>query len=190
MSKINLKDFVKEGTYVRKLRPVSFGTIEECRELFIDAFKLSDLTLTKFEMLPEYEKIIEWLSNTKGKGLFMTGSNGRGKTTILMGVLPLIFLAVGKKVLKPVSARDLDTTDLKWTIAIDEIGQEEIKNDYGTKKDAVEYTISHCEDKMKMLIMTSNLDKDQIIERYGKRIEDRIKRLCKIVTFKGPSFRK
>jgi DNA replication protein DnaC len=190
MNKINLKDYVTDKTYVRQLKSVSFGTKAECKEMFIEAFKLSDQTMIKFEMLPEYEQIIEWLSDTKGKGLFMTGSNGRGKSTILMGVLPLIFLAVAKKVLKPVSARELDVSNLKWAIAIDEIGQEEIQNDYGTKRDPVEFTISHCEDKMKMLLITSNLSKEQIVKRYGIRIEDRIKRLCKVVVFKGNSYRK
>ena len=188
--KIKLSDYVDEKTYIRKYKSISFGTIEECRELFIEGFKISDKTMDQFEMLPEYEEVIDWLSNTKGKGLFMTGSNGRGKSTILMGVLPLIFLAVGKKVLKPVSARELDITNLKWLVAIDEIGQDDIKNDYGTKKDPVEYAISHCEDNMKILLITSNLNKEQIIKRYGIRIEDRINRLCRRVTFKGKPFRK
>lgn len=188
--KIDLKDFVDEKTFVRETKSISFGTKAECKEYFIEAFKLSDKTMDKFEMLPEYDEIIDWLSESKGKGLFMVGSNGRGKSTILMGVLPLIYKAIGKKILKPVSARHLDINDLKWTVCIDEVGQDDIKNDYGTKKDPVEYAISHCEDTMKTLLMTSNLNEKQIIDRYGIRINDRIKRLCKIVVFKGESFRK
>lgn len=187
--KINLQDHI-DKIHVRERKSVSFGTKEECRDYFTQAFKLVDKTMEKFEMLPEYEEVIEWLSDTKGKGLFMTGSNGRGKSTILTGVLPLIFKGVGRKILKPVSARELDIENLKWAVAIDEIGQEDIINDYGTKKDRVEYAISHCEDNMKMLLMTSNLNKKQIVERYGVRIEDRIKRLCKVIIFKGDSLRR
>lgn len=187
---MKLEDFITKETYIRKEIRFSLGTLEECENLFVEAFGLTDKTVKKFEMLPEYKEIIHWMHNNDGRGLFMTGSNGRGKSTILNGVLPLIFLARAKKILKPIPARDLKTDSLGWAICIDDVGQDGVVVDYGTRVDAVEYAISHCEDRMKLLIMTSNLDKKQIIERYGNRIMDRIDRLCKVVVFKGKSFRK
>ena len=32
----------------------------------------------KTQFLPEYEKVIEWLTDNKSKGLIMGGANGRG----------------------------------------------------------------------------------------------------------------
>ena len=187
---MDLKNFIDDNTYVRKAQTFSFGTYEECEKMFIDAFKLTDKTMKEFKMLPEYKEIIQWLSNNEGKGIFMTGSVGRGKSAILNGVLPLIFRARGGKILNVYPARELHKQEkLKWCVCIDDIGQDGVVNDYGTKIDAVENAISHCEDRMKLLFMTSNLNKKQIIERYGTRIMDRIGRLCKIVVFKGESLR-
>lgn len=191
MGRVNLKELLEKAKYVkvREAKRYKLGTYEECEEMFKEAFLLVDKTVVNFEMLPEYREVILWMSDTKGKGLLMTGSNGRGKSTILTGVLPLIFLASGF-ILKPSSAQDLSTSNLPWAVAIDEMGQDSIKNDYGTKVDAVEYAISHCEDHMKLLILTSNLTEKQIIARYGIRVMDRIHRLCVIVNFKGQSYRK
>lgn len=194
---IDLKQFVNEKTFVRQLKPFSFGTYSECQKLFKQAFLLTDQTITdsEFKMLPEYKEIIEWLSSSEGKGLFMTGSNGRGKTSILKGVLPLIFKSRGY-VLKPINSRQIDIKYFDeylrstFAIVIDEIGKDEVENDYGTLKDPVESAIDHCEDVIKLLIMTSNLTKDQIDKRYGIRTSSRIKRLCRIVIFKGDDLRK
>ena len=185
-----LKDILKgSGITVRKFDSYNFGDKDKMKAVFIESFKLVDKTFPQYQHLPEYTQIIEWLNNTEGKGLFMTGSFGRGKSTILYGVIPLIFRACYDKVLKPIAARDLHKADLGWAISIDDIGQEEIVNDFGTKIDAVEYAISHCEDNMKLLVMSANLNSQQLEERYGGRILDRINRLCKVVEFKGKSLR-
>ena len=109
MSKIDLKRFVNEKTFIRKPRQFSFGTYSECEELFKQAFILTDLSIQEgeFQMLPEYKEVIQWLSASEGKGLQMVGSNGRGKTAILKGVLPLIFLSRGY-ILKPINSTDID----------------------------------------------------------------------------------
>ena len=191
MGKVDLKELLVKSKYtkVRQTKSYSLGTYEECKENFKEAFLLVDKTVTNFEMIPEYEEVIQWMADTKGKGLLMSGSNGRGKSTILTGVLPLLFLASGYA-LKTFNAQDLEINNLPWAVAIDEMGQDSVKNDYGTKVDAVEYAISHCENNMKLLILTSNLSRKQIVERYGFRVMDRIERLCKLVVFKGDSFRK
>jgi DNA replication protein DnaC len=189
-----IKQMQAEGFEIRKSDPFSFGSAENCREMFEAAFKGTDLTAAgRFEWLPEYDQIIDWMVHTEGKGLFLVGSNGRGKSAILMGALPVIIRAGMGKVLKPVSALDLGPDKLwkqSWAIAIDDIGQENIINDYGTRVDAVEEAISHCELKMKLIFLTSNLNEEQLLKRYGVRITDRLNRLCRIVVFKGKSLRK
>lgn len=185
---MQLKDFINEKSFIREAKSYSMGTQEECESLLKEGFLLTDKTNT-FEMLPEYKEVTEWMSDTKGKGLLLTGSNGRGKSVILKGILPLIFEAKLGKILHPVNAVDLKKEDLRWCICIDDIGRDDIVFDFGTKIDAVEYAISHCEDRMKLLLLTSNLDKKQLVERYGVRIMDRIERLCKIVVFNGKSLR-
>ncbi|QDP67850.1 MAG: hypothetical protein Unbinned8210contig1002_38 [Prokaryotic dsDNA virus sp.] len=188
-----LEETLKNATHikVRDYQRYSFGNIDDCTILFIKAFKLVDKT-SEYKHLDEYNHIISWLSDTKGKGLFLIGNCGRGKSVILSGVLPLIFNAKKGKILKPIAARKLHTVKefASPYILIDDIGTEEIVNDYGTKIDAVENAIFEAEDDLKMLLLTSNLDASSIKERYGERIYDRIKRLCKVVFFRGESLRK
>lgn len=177
-----------QGIAVREFKVYKYD-LNVVEVIFPEVFEKVDKTFVDYIHLPEYDKIIKWLSNTKGKGLFMTGSYGRGKSVILTGVIPVLFRALYDKIIIPVSAKELKK-DIQWCVCIDDIGQEEIINDWGTKIDAVEYAISHCEDKAKLLIMTSNLNSAQLEERYGGRILDRIKRLCMVVEFKGKSLRK
>ena len=194
---MSLKQFITPDSFVRKARVMSFGNYEKCESLFIEAFELTDLTIKdgEFKMLPEYKEVIQWLSNSEGKGILLTGSNGRGKTAILKGVLPLIFKSRGY-ILRVLNSGEIDYKtfqsylDSKVFIGIDEMGKDSIINDYGTKSDPVEAAIDHCEDRIKMLLMSSTLPAEQIQKRYGNRTLDRIKRLCKVVVFKGESFRK
>ena len=189
-----LEETLKNATHikVRDYKRYSFGNIEECTALFCEAFRLVDKTFTTYKHLPEYDEVIKWMSDTEGKGLFLLGNCGRGKSIIITGVLPLIFNAKIGKILKPIPARKLHTvTEYKSPfIVIDDIGTEEIINDYGTKIDAVENAIFEAEDDLKLLLLTSNLDASAIKERYGDRIYDRIRRLCKVVFMRGDSLRK
>ena len=189
-----LEETLKNATHikVRDYQRYRFGNYEECLSLFIEAFKLVDKTTKEYQHLPEYDEVVKWLSDTEGKGLFLIGNCGRGKSVILTGVLPLIFNARKGKILKPIPARKLHkVTEYKTPfIVIDDIGTEEIINDYGTKIDAVENAIFEAEDDLKLLLLTSNLDASSIKERYGDRIYDRIRRLCKVVFMKGDSLRK
>tara|TARA_R110002167_G_scaffold73711_2_gene206457 strand:+ start:1923 stop:2501 length:579 start_codon:yes stop_codon:yes gene_type:complete len=189
-----LEETLKNATHikVRDYKRYSFGNIEECTALFCEAFRLVDKTFTKYNHLPEYDEVIKWMSDTEGKGLFLLGNCGRGKSIIITGVLPLIFNAKIGKILKPIPARKLHTViEYKSPfIVIDDIGTEEIINDYGTKIDAVENAIFEAEDDLKLLLLTSNLDASAIKQRYGDRIYDRIRRLCKVVFMRGDSLRK
>lgn len=194
---MSLKQFIQPDSFVRKARTMSFGDYEKCEKLFIEAFKLTDQTIKagEFQMLPEYKEVIQWLANSEGKGLLMTGSNGRGKTAILKGVLPLIFLSRGY-VLRVLNSGEIEHKtfqsylESKVFIAIDEMGKDGVINDYGTKSDPVEAAVDHCEDRIKMLLLTSNLTAKEIQARYGNRTLDRLVRLCKVVVFKGVSYRK
>ena len=75
---------------VRSRRVYSWGDRNTCQRLFIEIFQSVDKTATNFEFLPEYNAIIDWMTNTRGMGLLLTGDCGRGKSTILTGVVPVL----------------------------------------------------------------------------------------------------
>ena len=180
-------DFLKPKVYNR----YKLGSKEELKEMFIKAFKYYDRTIDKYEHLHSYDEIIDWLVDTRGRGLMLMGECGLGKSTILNYVIPAIFRTKTNKVLRSIPAKELAAVDRNVApfIIIDDLGTESIKNDYGTKIDAVADAISYAEDSSKTLLITTNLSPNSLKERYDERTLDRLRK-CKVVIIKGKSFRK
>ena len=179
-------DFLKPKVYNR----YKLGSKEELKEMFIKAFKYYDRTIDKYEHLSSYDEIIDWLVDTRGRGLMLMGECGLGKSTILNYVIPAIFRTKTNKVLRSIPAKELAAVDRNVApfIIIDDLGTESIKNDYGTKIDAVADAISYAEDSSKTLLITTNLSPNSLKERYDERTLDRLIK-CKVVIIKGKSFR-
>lgn len=179
-------DFLKPKVYNR----YKLGTKEELKEMFIKSFKYYDRTIDKYDHLSSYDEIIDWLVDTRGRGLMLMGECGLGKSTILNYVIPAIFRTKTNKVLRSVPAKELGAVDRNVApfILIDDLGTESIKNDYGTKIDAVADAISYAEDSSKTLLITTNLSPKSLKERYDERTLDRLRK-CKVVIIKGKSFR-
>lgn len=179
-------DFLKPKVYNR----YKLGSKEELKEMFIKSFKYYDRTIDKYDHLSSYDEIIDWLVDTKGRGLMLMGECGLGKSTILNYVIPAIFRTKTNKVLRSVPAKELGAIDRNVApfIIIDDLGTESIKNDYGTKIDAVADAISYAEDSSKTLLITTNLSPKSLKERYDERTLDRLRK-CKVVIIKGNSFR-
>ena len=74
----------------RELRSFSWGGKDTCRQIFREIFTFVDQTIAEFEFIPEYEEIINWMCDTKGKGLLLMGSCGRGKSIIINGLIPIL----------------------------------------------------------------------------------------------------
>ena len=181
-----IEDFLKPKMYNR----YKLGTKEELKEMFIKAFKHYDRTIDVYKHLDSYDEIIDWLSDTKGRGLMLMGDCGLGKSTILNFVIPAIFRTKTNKLLTSTPAKELGEIERSSAsfIIIDDLGTESIKNDYGTKIDAVSDAISYAEDSSKTLLITTNLDAEDLKKRYDERTLDRLRK-CKVVVIKGKSFR-
>lgn len=179
-------EYLQPKVYIR----YKLGSKENLKEDFIKAFKYYDRTFDTYKHLSAYDEIIDWMVDTKGKGLIIMGECGLGKSTILNYVIPSIFRTKTNKVLRSIPAKELGTVERNIApfIIIDDLGTESIKNDYGTKIDAVSDAISYAEDSSKTLIITTNLSPNSLKERYDERTLDRLRK-CKVVIIKGKSFR-
>lgn len=199
-----LQEFHKMGI-VRQSTSFSWGDFDQCKELFIHVFSAVDKTIGEFKYLPEYDEIVRWMTNSDGKGLLLRGTKGRGKSTILMGVFPVLFKLKGK-IFKPIQANDIGIEEynaitrvvyfpnleyMKKTPfpAIDELGVEPQVNDFGEKFEGFNQIIDKAEQQIKPLFITTNLEPEQLLKRYDSRTLDRLGRLCKTVVFKGDSLR-
>ncbi len=193
----------ENGPYECRPTNIFFGKKEILKPFFIECFTRYDKTLTKehpFTWLPEYDKVIEWMAENKGKGLFMFGSCGRGKSKIIKGVLIPAFISIGKYLpgfhasLLPVKSAIYDNWNYeqyrKWKVSyIDELGTECAVNNYGERFEPFNEIINVAEEDLNILIISSNMTPEQFLQRYGNRSMDRINRLCKNVEFTGESLR-
>lgn len=141
-----------------------------------------------------YRPIVDWMTDNKGKGLLMFGGCGLGKSVIGMYILPLLIKDVHKKVVNIFSAQELnkkiDEILKLHIIYIDDIGTEDNLNSYGNKRMPFAELCGDAEKKGKLLILTTNLSIDELTERYGDRVVDRLIATTKAVPFTGDSLRK
>lgn len=143
--------------------------------------------------LPEYRNIVDWLTDNKGKGLFMYGNCGRGKSLLCRYVLPAILLKYCKKVVSVfdvhIMNRDIDHVLSKHILAIDDIGTEEQSVRYGERRMAFAEVMDAAEKHNNLVIVSSNLYGADIGSIYGDRVLDRVKATTRRVLFEGESLR-
>lgn len=140
-----------------------------------------------------YDSIVEWLRDSKGKGLLVYGDQGCGKSLLCANVIYKII----KHDYNSCSYYDayqlahIGTEDLSMYsfTCIDDVGVEEDYNQYGTKRSIFREVVNYAEQHGTVLILTSNLTLKQLEEKYGSRTVDRLRALVKPVIIKGASMR-
>lgn len=152
----------------------------------------------------QYVQISKWLENNDRKGLFISGDCGRGKSLIARYVLPAI-LSAKLKLKIPVFEyyelnpcvdkivggydRDGDVVSGLTAFVLDDIGAESQFNQFGNVRFVFADIMDAVEKDARFIIATTNLDKTQLLEKYGARTIDRIIATCKWVEFNGRSLR-
>lgn len=144
--------------------------------------------------LPEYDRIAEWLTDNKGRGLLCTGNCGRGKTLICAKIIPILLNHYCNKVVKVYDAQqmnaELDVVKSKHILCLDDVGTESIAVKYGDKRWAFCEIVDEAEKRGKLLIVTTNLSAEELAMKYGERTMDRLVAITTRVTFKGESLRR
>jgi DNA replication protein DnaC len=165
--------------------------IENSREVLEECFKHF---VKPFKWLPEYDLVSEWLTDNQGRGLFLYGLPGRGKSLLGRYILPAILLKYLRKVVSVYDMqevnRNLDEVLKRHIIYLDDVGTEEISVNYGEKRCAFAEIMDAAEKHGKLLIISTNLNADAIRNKYGDRVLDRIRSVTKRISFVGESLRK
>lgn len=147
-----------------------------------------------YQWLPEYDEIVKWLSDNDGKGLLCLGDCGRGKSVICYQILKDIFGCCFR-----LNYLRYDAVDMGDNLAqikesriamIDDVGTELPYSLYGVKRECFSEIVDRAEKDKNLLVITTNLSLEQIIERYGNRTFDRLRATTKPVLFAGDSLRK
>jgi len=193
---------------VRRPAQLSWGDRETCEALFASLFRKLDGSIAKYQHLPEYDEIIDWMHDTKGLGLLLIGDCGRGKSIIATCLVPVL-LGIKNLNTYPVHAddfnkpypfaantmgMDLKSSNLDYLTkcpypVIDELGVETLINDYGERYEGFNRIINAAERYFRPMFVSTNLTKDEMLNRYGERTLDRLQHLCRIVEFQGESLR-
>lgn len=138
-----------------------------------------------------YREIAEWLTDNQGRGLFLYGSCGLGKTMLGRYVLPqiLYWYCNPHKITHCYSMVELNCQEkvneaLGYKIlSIDDVGVEEQMVTFGQRRNVFDEIMDSAEKQGKLVIITTNLSGKDIENRYGTRTFDRIKALTKRVLF-------
>lgn len=149
-----------------------------------------------------------WLNSGEKCGMLYCGSCGNGKTTLMRAVRNLIAYCKAKDIddktltLYEVSAKEvarLNRSDYKAydrisklpMLAIDDLGLEPTEVlSYGNVLNPVIDLLTYRYDEQLFTIVTTNLEPQQIREKYGDRIADRFNEMFARVVFTDKSFRK
>lgn len=149
------------------------------------------------------DKVATWLLETKKTGLFLYGSVGNGKTTMILAIKKLIeilyFGQFGVKIISSLTLSELVRNDeanfnlikKSHLLAIDDVGCEtSIVKNYGNEISPLTDIIYYRYDKQLFTLITSNLDKKDIEIKYGNRIADRMNEMFDFVAFTNKTYRK
>jgi len=172
-----------------------FNDIDEAKKVIEEIALNVDCSIKKFYFTEYIKNFIEWLINNDFSGVGLIGDYGTGKTLLACNILPVLFYLKYNLIIKPIKAYEINDEiykDLikKRIIIIDELGSESERVEFGNRVLYIPLIIDKCETDGKLLIFTTNRTPNGLVELYGKAIYDRIIKLCKIIIFKGKSFRR
>lgn len=180
---------------LRTDKKIAFGlNANEAMKYVEDIMLESDKTIQRLVPIPELVIFCSWIQFQYKPGLLLSGSSGRGKTLLGMFVLPTMYYALKRLIIRPISSYEIVS---KWdklikppVIIIDDVGEEPPINDFGSKYESFSRLVDFCEKYSKILILTTNLSSAEMIARYGLRTVDRLDKLCYTIKFEGESLRK
>lgn len=147
----------------------------------------------EFKWHKGYDGIVEWLNDSKGRGLLVHGQPGLGKSVACRLVIPAMIFETYRRIAPVYEYYDLNANieairKLK-IVVLDDIGREEVSNVYGNKRVAFDEIIDSAEKNRHVVIATTNLSKNELRDKYGDRGFDRILSTMTRVAVNGESFR-
>ncbi len=146
------------------------------------------------------QMVAKWMCKPSKRGLLLYGTTGNGKTTMLLSIERLIGDCEWVEAVEIWTAarqeRDGDEVRMQNymtspTLIIDDLGAEpEICKVYGENRYPLESVIVGRYKRQLTTIIASNLTLNQIENRYGTRMFDRMMEMYDRIVYNGPSFRR
>jgi len=144
------------------------------------------------------EEAKEHLAN--GNSVIITGLPGVGKTTLVRkprmisaSQIAMEYQANGLEAVKALVNNQVQFQDL--TLVIDDIGLEEDVKHFGSGLDPIAfivqrvYDINQVAEKPIRLLLTTNLNKEELTQKYGIRVVDRLWEMCDRIVLEDTNLR-
>lgn len=158
-----------------------------------------------YQWLPAYDKVVDWLSDNKGKGLLCVGTCGLGKTIICRDIIPAIL----RQEMATCTAQEMNNLlnskqgfeELlqERYVMIDDLGKEDPKpKRYGSERQPFFEICTAAEQQGHLMIITTNLSTtpasdprypSSILERYGNAVISRLRTTTRVIVFEGKDMR-
>lgn len=155
-------------------------------------------------------EVARYLTGTSPRGLLFCGTPGNGKTTLVLALQNAVAWLRSRGMLPPELMRyDLDTVRMVearhvaatykaeksryhriGVLAIDDVGTEAVEVvDYGNVIEPITELIEARYARGLFTIVTTNLTGQELRQRYGVRVVDRMNEMMHVVVFKNNSYR-
>lgn len=178
--------------------PISLGTDNDtyCRlaALFeLEVEKRGNIVLDDYT--DKIEKVTRWLKNSPKRGLLLMGSVGNGKSTMLHTIKYLIgYKASLSDAIDIYDYFKQHGTMRLWNeylVIIDDLGAEPVRcTNYGEEHNPLAKLLLHRYDKQLTTIIATNLNLQDIQDRYGDRVLDRMYEMFDVIIYKRESYRR
>lgn len=138
---------------------------------------IGKILLENFVMLDEYKHIADFFQNgTNGRSLALIGGCGTGKTFFLTKIMPVLLKLERNKQCTIIKATELADNLHGYMrqnyLVLDDIGTEEDVNTYGNKKHQFAEWVNSVEYRDCFTAISTNLNGDQIKQKYDQRTYD------------------
>ena len=199
----NIVDYLRQHGYNAQRDPYSIR-IANARKRMEDGLRyfLGD----GYQWLPAYDRIVEWLTDNKGRGLLFVGTTGVGKSLVCEKILPVI-LGNGGHPIPCVTGHEIcqriDELLKERIVIIDDLGKEPAEATVNFQRRRPFFELcNNAERNGNLLIINTNLSTTpvqpewrkayplSIEERYGREVLDRLKAITTMALYSSPSLRK
>lgn len=152
-------------------------------------FRLDDATVSKVE------RVVKWMYDSKKRGLLLCGTLGNGKTTMLRAIKRFFNYNISYFEAQGIYNHFKQTQEFPYIsqkdiLLIDDLGVEpQSYNDFGEIRYPLAELLMLRYKQNRPTIIATNCTFEQIGEIYGDRLQDRMKEMYAVITYKEPSYR-
>ena len=162
----------------------------------------AEVTYRGMEFLPDrqtiekIEKIVKWMYDSRKRGLLLCGTLGNGKTTMLRSLMKFfehkaVYFEAQSLYNNFKQYQTFPEISPKDVLLIDDLGVEpSTYNDFGEVRYPLAEFLSIRYKHNLPTIIATNCTFEQLGKRYGDRLQDRMKEMYAMISYKEPSYRK